>query len=248
MSHETADQRLSRIQTCWTVVCQASERTAEAAAAQEELLRRYGRAVHRYLLASLRDPDAAEELAQEFALRFVRGDLHRADPERGRFRDFVKGVLFHLIDHHHRRRRKALQPLNDAVEAAAPSGPSEADVQFLESWKAELLDRAWTALADHERSTGQPFHAVLRFRVERPELRSAEMAEELSRRLSKPLSAAGVRQTLHRARDRFADMLLAEVLHTLQAPTTARLEEELVDLGLLEYCRPALDRLRQGSA
>ena len=64
MSHETADQRLSRIQTCWTVVCQASERTAEAAAAQEELLRRYGRAVHRYLLASLRDPDAAEELGR----------------------------------------------------------------------------------------------------------------------------------------------------------------------------------------
>ncbi|HVS40057.1 MAG TPA: sigma-70 family RNA polymerase sigma factor [Gemmataceae bacterium] len=248
MNQETADQRLSSMQTFWTVICRANGRTPEAVAAQEELLRRYGRAVHRYLLASLRDADAAEELSQEFALRFVRGDMHRADPERGRFRDFVKGVLFHLIDHHRRRRRKALQPLNDAVEAAAAPGPSEADMQFLESWKAELLDRAWTALADHERSTGQPFHAVLRFRVKRPELRSAEMAEELSRRLGKPLSAVGVRQTLHRARDRFADLLLAEVLQTLQAPTTARLEEELMDLGLLDYCRPALDRLRQGSA
>jgi hypothetical protein len=32
----------------------------------------------------VRDPDTAAELFQEFACRFLHGDLHGADPGRGR--------------------------------------------------------------------------------------------------------------------------------------------------------------------
>ena len=61
------------------------------------LVLRYGGAVHRYLLASLRDVDAADELAQEFALRFLRGDFKNADPGKGRFRDFLKRAVYRLM-------------------------------------------------------------------------------------------------------------------------------------------------------
>jgi RNA polymerase sigma-70 factor (ECF subfamily) len=70
------------------------------------------------------------------------------------------------------------------------------------------------------------------------------MAEQLSAELGKPVNAAWVRQVLHRAREKFADILMQEVLRTLREPTVDRLEEELIDIGLLEYCRPALDKLR----
>ena len=59
----------------------------------------------------LRDREAADELSQEFSLRFVRGDLKGADRERGRFRDYLKGVLFHLIGDYWRRRKRAPQAL-----------------------------------------------------------------------------------------------------------------------------------------
>ncbi len=72
------------------------------------------------------------------------------------------------------------------------------------------------------------------------------MAEQLSTQLGKPLSAAGVRQTLHRARDRFADLLVDEVVQTLGRSAEEDLEQELIELNLLKYCQPALDR-RQGS-
>jgi DNA-directed RNA polymerase specialized sigma24 family protein len=65
--------------------------------ARRQLLLRYGRAVHRYLLGALRDADAADELSQESALRFLRGGLRGADSQRGRFRTFLKGVLCHLV-------------------------------------------------------------------------------------------------------------------------------------------------------
>jgi hypothetical protein len=36
--------------------------------------------------------------------------------------------------------------------------------------------------------------------------------------------------------------LLDEVRHSLENPEADHLEEELIELGLLEYCRPALER------
>jgi RNA polymerase sigma-70 factor (ECF subfamily) len=118
----------------------------------------------------------------------------------------------------------------------------ESDRQFVESWCDELLARAWAALAEIETSTGQPCYAVLRFRADHPEMRSPQIAEQLSAQLGRPFTAAGIRQVLHRAREKFADLLLNEVTHTLEKPTANQLEQELVDLGLLDYCRPALER------
>src|ERR1700730_60584 len=100
-------QRLSRISTLWSLVCQAHEGPAEAAnSARQQLLERYGDAIRRYLRKLLRDADAADEVFQEFALQLVRGDLRGADPQRGRFRQFVKGTLFHLVADYRKRRRQ----------------------------------------------------------------------------------------------------------------------------------------------
>src|SRR5215471_8707719 len=94
--------RLNQIATLWSVVRQAhNDPGAQGQAAKAALLERYGGAVHRYLLGALRDRNAAEELAQEFAFRFLHGGLRGADRERGRFRDFVKGGLFHLVADYH---------------------------------------------------------------------------------------------------------------------------------------------------
>ena len=40
--------------------------------------------------------------------------------------------------------------------------------------------------------------------------------------------------------------LSQQALQTLREPTVDQLEQELIDLGLHEYCKPALDKLRAG--
>ena len=129
--------------------------------------------------------------------------------------------------------------------AACPQSAAEVDRDFLESWRDELLARVWDALARIEKETGKPFHTVLRFRIQHPDLRSPEMAEQLSVTLRQPVTADWVRQTLHRGRDKFADLLLREVADTLQDPSAQELEEELSDIGLLSYCQTALARYRR---
>src|SRR5262245_48659426 len=97
---------ISRIPTAWTMVREAHADNTLVQDAQQRLLDRYGHAIRRYALSALRDEDAADEVYQEFALRFVRGDFGKADPARGRFRAFVKTVVYRLIVDYQRRTKK----------------------------------------------------------------------------------------------------------------------------------------------
>jgi RNA polymerase sigma-70 factor (ECF subfamily) len=249
MDQSNSDTRLNQIVTLWSVVRRAHG-DAETAAlnARSALLERYRGAIFRYLLGALSNRDTAEELAQDFAYRFLHGDLRGADPDRGRFRDFVKGVLFHMVADYHQRKKKG--PINLSPDAPEPGAEcslaAEREEAFRKSWRDELLERTWTALEDDEKASGQPFYTVLRFRADNPDLPSAVMAERLSGPMGKALTAAGVRKTLERARDRFADLLLEEIAQAIDTASRERLEEELIDLGLFEYCRSALERLSSG--
>jgi RNA polymerase sigma-70 factor (ECF subfamily) len=236
-------QSLNDISTMWTVVGQAHHGSGNAVgAAQAELLQRYSRAIHRYLLGALHDAEAADELGQEFALRFLRGDFAKANPERGRFRDYVKGVLSKLIADHYRRRGRVRRLPEDAPDPADCDPGHDRD--FLEPWRDELMEHAWNALAEEQERTGKPFYTVLQFRSKHPKLHSPQMAEQLSTQLGTQVTAVWVRQTLHRARDKFIDLLVHSVLETLARPTYDDLVDELGNLGLLKYCEPVLKTLR----
>src|SRR5262249_3685254 len=159
-------------------------------------LERYRPAVYRYLLACLSDADAADELFQEFSLRFVRGDFRNANPEKGRFRDLLKSALYHLIVDHHKKKQRAMpQVAPDGPEPTASAASTwNSDRQFLAAWRTDLLTRTWEALELEEKRTGRPLHLVLHFRAAYPDLRSAQMAEQLSNRVGKEFSADWVRK------------------------------------------------------
>jgi RNA polymerase sigma-70 factor (ECF subfamily) len=246
MPPPSLNERLSRISTLWTVLLQAHQAPTASdtwATAVQLLMQRYSGAVYRYLLGAVRDADAAEELSQEFALKWVRGDFRRADPVRGRFRDYLRTALSHLVNDYHRGRQNrpgALSP--EAPEPAAPPAESlDSDRAFIAQWREELLNRTWTALAE----INSTYHAVLLCRIENPELPSPEMAGRLSAQLGRPFTAASVRKVLQRAHEKYADLLLEEVASTLPGPTPDSLQQEIQELGLLGYCRSALERRRQ---
>jgi RNA polymerase sigma-70 factor (ECF subfamily) len=248
MDESEMQHRLSRINTRWSVVFQAHAAGGQTVtAAQQELMQRYGGAMYRYILAAVRDPLVAEELCQEFALLFVQGNFKRVDPERGRFRDYVKTVLFHLVANWRRKQNREPQTYDAAVHEPAENAPPSqlSDEEFLSNWREELLGRTWEALEHIEQQTGQLYHTMLRFRATSPDVKSEQMAQQLGERLGKPLTATAVRQTVHRAREKFADLLLGEVARSLETQDTDRLEQELIDLGLLPYCQDALAKRRE---
>jgi DNA-directed RNA polymerase specialized sigma24 family protein len=232
------DQRLDLISTRWTLLERAHHGSEDAAGqARAHLLERYGGAVRRYLLGASKNADAADDLFQDFAYRFLHGDFKGACPEKGRFRDFLKGVLVHQVADFCKRRGKQLPNLpRDFPEPAAPQ-ENELNQLFLESWRDDLLARTWQSLADLEKLTGKPLHTILRYRANHPELRSPELAEQLAALLERTLTAVGVRQLLHRAREQFAELLRQHVAASLAGDDPEDVNQELQDLGLLPYVR-----------
>lgn len=240
MNVQADDQRLSRIQTLWTQMLSPDQAEFDST---RGLLLRYHGAAYRYLLGTVRDASVAEELSQEFAVRFIRGDFRSANPSRGRFRDFLKTSLRNLVRDHWRKAKR--QRENSPLLVDLPDDPSEtleSNAVFLLGWREELLARTWDALAEYQQSTGKPYCSVLRLKTQESRLSSPELAERLGRECQKTYSPEAVRQLLHRAREHFADLLLDETLASLPSPALDRLEEELADLQLLDYCRRALER------
>jgi DNA-directed RNA polymerase specialized sigma24 family protein len=234
-----ADPRLYNLSTRWTMILRAHAIDGGAPDAQAAVLPRYCEAVYRYVLARIGNVDAAEDVCQEFAYRFVRGDYRHARPERGRFRDYVAVAVQHLIGEYRRRKanEEKLLPFDSRTLALARA-PDDPDVTFRDQWRRELLNRTWAAL--RQECTGEPptLYEVLRRKADVPELSSAKLAEELSERTGRPITAANARQMVHRARERFAMLLRTEVLATVPAGDPSEVDDELADLGLLIYCTP----------
>lgn len=228
--------RLSRISTQWTMLLDAHRsRAPDVRPVRAELVQRYLGAVYRYLLAIVRDVDVADELCQQFAVKFLDGEFRRAAPERGRFRDYVKTVAINLARGHHRERQKQPQALPDQV--GGEEAVDEQEASFVREWQKEVLEQTWQALK-REREN---YYHVLRLRVENPDLSSAELSQRYSSEHGKPMTSANVRKILERAHAKFAALMVAEVGASLAEPAPASVEAELKELDLLKYCRTAFD-------
>jgi RNA polymerase sigma-70 factor (ECF subfamily) len=242
MDEHDKNSRISVITTMWNLVARAHQDSDhEAIVARWQLLERYQGAVHRYLLAALRDSDAADELFQEFALKMARGDFRRAAPERGRFRQFLKASLINLIRDYRKRAHRGGLSLEDVKWQPADDivSESEEDQRWLVSWREHLLERVWQALREVETKTGRPHYTALRFRTEHLEASSADIARHLNATLcpERPWTDVAARKLLQRARAEFADLLVEEVKVSMECHTPEELEAELIELELHTYCR-----------
>ncbi|WP_165073918.1 RNA polymerase sigma factor [Paludisphaera rhizosphaerae] len=246
MKSGDAKAKLTELMTQTTLLYKARNGTPEEMnQANQLLMLRYSGAVHRYLLKVVGDPEVARDLNQEFSLKFLDGKFRQFDRSRGRFRDYLKRAVHNLMMDHFRK-KKGVAHLDTDMEAAIVGdvGLKDFDEQFLLSWRQDLMARAWQALKDHEQNTGQPYWQVMRLRLARPQLRSPDLAKELSERIGRPVTAGSLRQILHRARDKFTEFLISEVRVTLGDPSRDQVEEELGDLKLLEFCKPSLARIK----
>jgi RNA polymerase sigma factor (sigma-70 family) len=229
------------VKTAWSKILLGRGEGDAAQEARSELLVRYHEVVLRYFLAKLRDEQAARELYSNFALRLLESDalIKSADPRRGPFRHYLKRALHNMVRDHFRRLRGARGvTLDDDLPDDAP------DDDFRREWPQELLNQAWKALEEHDRAAQSHHYTVLRCQSDHPDLKPSELADLLSAKLGKPMAPEAIRKALQRARERFAQLLLAEVERSLGNPTLDELEQELIDLQLLAICKKALSERR----
>ncbi len=229
---------LNDIGTVWTDIFAAHALNLdESARAQAAVLERYMPAVQACLQAAVRDPHLAEDLAQDFACRFLKGDFSDARPSRGKFRNFVKTVLRNqVIDHFRKKHPLRLVDAEHLLPDLTPRPEEDLDQMFREKWREEILHQVWLRLEKDSSGPSQRFLTVLQSRVEFPQHGSQELAAVLSARLGKTVTPDWVRQNLRRARERFASLLRTEIGLTLDNDSATEIDEELAALDLKKFC------------
>ena len=234
--------RLSEIETAWGPIEDAhAGRIDLVEPAREKLLARYRKAVFGYLCGCTRDPDRAEDLSQEFWLKFLQGAFRHADPGTGSFRKYVKAALSHMVSRDDAKRRRAGAALDtDPPDVAAPPSFDEDGRAFQERWQQAVLNDCWERLVKGELPGSVPLCAVLRAKAEFPDRPDQELAGVVAERTGRPISHANFRKILQRAREQFAELVYQVVAESLRDPTSDRIADELAQLGLLRYCRSAV--------
>lgn len=223
MSHDN----LRDISTHWTEVSNPSQ-----------FVTRYGAAVRAYLRALLPTQDDADEVEQEFLLHVISHGFPTAAPGRGHFRHYLITIVKNSALSYLRKRAK--RPIDAGDLSHLPTAPS-ADREWRRSWRECVLQNSWNGLRDHQkRNKGNLFHSVLKTSVEFPDEDSEQLAARVSAASGHTLSPPAFRKQLSRARQRFAQLLIAEVANTISGSTPAQLEEELRDLDLLKYVQRLL--------
>ena len=235
--------RLDQMATEWSVLRLAHQfESVGSVQARQELLLRYRGAIRSYVIALLQNHPDAEDLAQEIFIRFMRGDFASADSGRGRFRDFLKVAIKNMVRNHWERQQRRMAVSFTVRPETEPGtlGPIEEDL-WSQEWRRQLIESTWSALEHFERSTpGCAYYTALRIRSEFSDADSAQLADRMSVATGKSWRADAFRQQLRRARLKFAQLLIEELLRGLSPSTPAAIEEELIALGLMEYVRPFL--------
>jgi RNA polymerase sigma-70 factor (ECF subfamily) len=227
-------EHLSGQSTPWELLRQARDQLpAVQHAARAALLERYGPLIRRYFGGAFRGrPDqqeAIDECLQRFGVRLCEGAFDTANPQRGRFRDYLKRSLRNLaVDY--------LREHASGPAAELPDLPVPDDGAYDEMHRLHLVQRALAALERQSTALGQQYHLVLRLRMAQPDWSMEQLAAALSQG-GASRSANWVKQQLFRGRERLCVLLRAEVASELQSARAEDIEEELAALRLLEYCQ-----------
>jgi RNA polymerase sigma factor (sigma-70 family) len=238
-----SENRLDQVVTQWSLLRIAHSPQATAGPqARQELLLRYRGAIRSYVAALLLNETEADDVAQDVLVRLMRGDFASADPTRGRFRDFLKVAVKNMVRNHWERKQRHVGvslAANPELEQAADTGNT--DEQWTDQWRSQLLESTWQALEQFQRETqGCVYFTALKLRSEYPQEDSTRVAERMAETTGKPWRPDAYRQQLRRARLRFAQLLIEELSHSLIRPTPDNVEQELIELGLMEFVRPFL--------
>lgn len=227
--------------TRWSLIVAARGASPDAREALDLLCRCYRPAVISYLRRYGYARADADDLAQDFFTRFVEKRFQDvADPQRGRFRMFLRAALRHFVAsahaHDHAARRHP-QHAGGAIDPEHVDSGESPERAFERAWALTVLGRALERLRDEAVVAERlPLFERLRgFLVEAPEPRDYErVAAELDMRPNTVAVAT------HRLRERLRELVRAELSDTVAGPEDLAGELEALRAALEGPAAPAL--------
>jgi RNA polymerase sigma factor (sigma-70 family) len=221
--------------TRWSVVLAAGDQAgSHCAEALQTLCQTYWYPLYAYARQHGHQAQDAEDLTQAFLVKLIERNLAQvADRARGRFRSFLLTSFKHFISDQRdraRTRKRGGQARVFSLDFAAaetryqrePGHDTTADAIFERRWALTALDTVFTRLRERYVADGKSelFDQLKPCLTQAGSaIPYAEMAEQLCQ------SEGALRVAVHRLRQRYRDLLRAEIAHTVADPS--HIEDEI---------------------
>jgi RNA polymerase sigma factor (sigma-70 family) len=233
-SRAASDAQAHFATTRWSVVLRAAGSESQQTEALEQLCRAYWPPLYAFLRRQGHAPHQAEDLVQGFFERFLAKDyLDEVSPDKGRFRSFLLASLRHYAANVRRdqdTRRRGGTAIHFNVDEPAVAARCEAalradhppEVVFDRVWAETVMETAVRRLRTEYSDGGRAnlYEAIRGWLAH--EARTGDYAATAH---ALGLSEGAVAVAVHRLRQRFRQMVRAEVAHTVQSP--AHVETEM---------------------
>jgi RNA polymerase sigma factor (sigma-70 family) len=228
-AHGARHTRAAFQETRWSLVLRACGGSKEAL---EDLARAYWPAVYAFLRIKEFQSADAEDIAQEtFTRLFKSGDLIPLDPNKGRFRSFLRACAEHEASHFRDRascqKRGGDRAVSMDVVAAEgeflrlPSHESEPDHVFDRTWSRIVVSRALTRL----RSEYQRLGKLRVYEVHLGQLQDGrDRGDHRVSAAKLGLNEAAARTSWMRFKNSFIQHLRGEVAQTVHEPSEVESE------------------------
>lgn len=224
--------------TQWSLVLAAGHPSSpNYREALTELCRRYWYPLYAFARRRVGHMEDAKDLTQEFFATLIEKDyLSLVQPERGRFRSFLLTACKHFLSKEWQKDRAQKRgggrkpiPLDFAAAEARfriePADTLSPDAVYERKWAITLLDLVLARLRDEwqEAGKGHLFDRIKAFLTARSTEQShAAVAGDLG------MTPAAVKMAVHRLRNRYRELLRAEIAQTLADPN--EVDEEIHSL------------------
>lgn len=211
--------------THWTLVIAAGGNPSshDRADALEHLCGGYWHPVYTFIRRRGYSPEQAQDLTQQFFLGLLEGAFfERANSEKGRFRSFLLGAVQNFLSdasdrEKSQKRGGGVLPFSldfatgESNYGREPRHTETPERIFQRKWARTLLDRVMESLSGEFSADGRldVFHRLKGYLTGDGDLKYAELGVELN------LTESGVKSAIRRMRQRFRDLLRAEVISTV---------------------------------
>jgi len=220
--------------THWSVVMAAGENNSEESrSALEKLCDDYWYPIYVYVRRKGYGPDDAQDLTQEFFAQLIaKNHLRLADHRKGRFRSFLLATLHYFLAREwcraHRQKRGGQyrfvsldQQVEEEQSGFEPADHDTPEKKFQRQWALTVLKQAMNSLHEECEMAGKPrlFREVKHLLSGESDGASyGSIAERLS------MTESALRVAVHRLRQRYGQLLRAEIARTVGSKTEVEAE------------------------